>query len=946
MLVIGLTPTEKLPKQTLLQGFARSLYILGISFAILILSASLYAFGLSSPSISIWIITIWLQILFLTHDTVSTLLGSIGIFLVLPASRFLFEQGGAADPGFGSDLLLGMGLVVLPLVILFISRAVKRWSQWSDGRCLVLSWLLAGPICAGAAFSSASELGNWILAYKIIAFVFFGVCTALIAIMLFRSRKVRAILLSRTEHVEVEAYSVVDVALLVAVMVIISPLGMYLSVGMNTFASSSNRVDVLTREDAIVVASLVKNNSLQLSKFTKAVVSFVANASREKILLPADLEIIKGFAESYENLINVAIVKPSGAVRVLYAVSSYDDRTLDVTALARESEIFYSMHNSDNIGTSRSISDIVMVNREEFYGGTIVAISGIENSIASHFSSELFIWKGLVDATTDAGNKFLPISDEMKRFLSHPAYPAFALPGFVTLARAGGMYARSDVALENSVDYIVTARISLLDSVNAAAKNALLIMVFWILFLAGVFVFLRSWVASYLNRILSEVHMISHWFADPSPDKNLLRFFRQPILEIGKLQHDIIEVAKISLSLLKNNRESELRASQSLDTLEQIVDMSSSAYFFSDRACNLRSYGANAQKKFGWTSDNLGQILKISELADGHKLCEARMIGDTLDDTVNGDIDIVKLAENPCQLVVDLDYQFSIEVKFAQDGEVRTYIIICNIVDVIASTRQDLMWEVIDATEYAQQLSKLEHAHRLSLMGQTATGIAHELNQPLNVISLSCSNIENKILTNRCDEEFLEKKIARIRQQVERAAKLVDSMRAQARFSTGGEEEVDLNNLLLELGEVMTPQLVVDSIKLTFLSEDKLPTILVNETHITQVLTNLILNARDALLTSELEVKDRIVQLVAKSTDKKVIFEVSNRGSHIDSDVMEKLFDPFFTTKVLGKGTGLGLSICSSMAKRLGGDITVISNTRETVFTFWFPFRNYTTSQI
>ena len=250
------------------------------------------------------------------------------------------------------------------------------------------------------------------------------------------------------------------------------------------------------------------------------------------------------------------------------------------------------------------------------------------------------------------------------------------------------------------------------------------------------------------------------------------------------------------------------------------------------------------------------------------------------------------------------------------------------------------MWEVIDNTAYSQQLTELEHANRLTLMGETVTGIAHELNQPLNVIGLASRNIEQRIANGSFDVEFLKKKIHRIDQQVHRAAKLVSSMRSQARIAPERDEEVDLNICLRDLVEIMTPQLNGDDVKLNFVSDENLPIVWANERYITQILTNLIINARDAVLSSNLDGNYTAVNLFARATAKKVFIEVVNSGPDIPSDVIKKVFDPFFTTKSDGNGTGLGLSICQTMAKRLGGDIVVTSQDQLTIFTLSLPKRD------
>jgi histidine kinase len=231
----------------------------------------------------------------------------------------------------------------------------------------------------------------------------------------------------------------------------------------------------------------------------------------------------------------------------------------------------------------------------------------------------------------------------------------------------------------------------------------------------------------------------------------------------------------------------------------------------------------------------------------------------------------------------------------------------------------------------------------MATLGEMATGIAHELNQPLSVIKTASSFFIKKI--NKQEEiaaEILNSMLTKIDENVDRASKIINHMRQFARKSDMEMEKIHVHMILESAFEIFSQQLKVRGIGVQWNLDKKVPKIHGDPGRLEQVFINLLLNARDAI-------EERWAGVDAASAEKritltsgmlfdKVFVRVQDTGSGIPKHLVEKIFEPFFTTKEVGKGTGLGLSISYSIIKECGGDISVTSEENKgTCFTVKFP---------
>lgn len=260
--------------------------------------------------------------------------------------------------------------------------------------------------------------------------------------------------------------------------------------------------------------------------------------------------------------------------------------------------------------------------------------------------------------------------------------------------------------------------------------------------------------------------------------------------------------------------------------------------------------------------------------------------------------------------------------------------------------RNVLLVTTSDITQRLETEQQFIQASKMATLGEMATGVAHELNQPLSVIKTASSFFIRKISRKeRIDEEILNNLLNKIDSNVDRAGRIISHMRLFARKSEGKLERVQVNEILEKAYEIFSQQLKVRGIDVEWQIEDRLPQVMADPGRLEQVFINLILNARDAIeekwQNREAEAGGKRIVLKTWSTPRTVGIEIRDTGKGIPPAIRDKIFEPFFTTKEVGKGTGLGLSISYGIVKECGGDIHVRSQEGAGAsFTLNFPIQD------
>jgi len=233
-----------------------------------------------------------------------------------------------------------------------------------------------------------------------------------------------------------------------------------------------------------------------------------------------------------------------------------------------------------------------------------------------------------------------------------------------------------------------------------------------------------------------------------------------------------------------------------------------------------------------------------------------------------------------------------------------------------------------DITERLEMEQQLIQASKMATLGEMATGVAHELNQPLSVIKTASNYFMRKVNRSEpIENKNLSTMAGKISTNVDRATKIINHLREFGRKSAVKMEKVRLNNVLRDAHDILSEQLKLRGIEVVWSLQENLPPIIGDAGRLEQVFLNLLINARDAIEEKKEDtgVKGGRITIKTQSKQTTVIVEVGDTGPGIPDTVVGKIFEPFFTTKKLGKGTGLGLSISYGIVKDCGGTIDAFS---------------------
>ncbi len=252
-----------------------------------------------------------------------------------------------------------------------------------------------------------------------------------------------------------------------------------------------------------------------------------------------------------------------------------------------------------------------------------------------------------------------------------------------------------------------------------------------------------------------------------------------------------------------------------------------------------------------------------------------------------------------------------------------------HMVPFLSGATTHMMWLASDITQRKALQSQLIQSSKLATLGEMATGIAHELNQPLHIIRMAADNIKRRIKKGKFDADYIVGKLARIDTQTARASSIIDHMRIFGHKSSTVKEKIDLNKSVANVLDMISEQLKEAKIKIETSLPDHPSLILGHEVQVEQVLLNLIGNARDAILSNPNANSKTVKVALDESEDASlIVLSICDSGSGISESLIDRIFEPFFTTKEVGEGTGLGLSIIYGIIQEMGGEISA-ANTQE-----------------
>ncbi len=235
-----------------------------------------------------------------------------------------------------------------------------------------------------------------------------------------------------------------------------------------------------------------------------------------------------------------------------------------------------------------------------------------------------------------------------------------------------------------------------------------------------------------------------------------------------------------------------------------------------------------------------------------------------------------------------------------------------------------------NVTSRVQLEEGMQQNEKLSSIGLLAAGVAHEVNTPLTGVSSYTQMLLSMIPEDDPKHELL----CKVQKQTDRASNIVGNL---LNFSRTGDTaefgEIDVNKLLDDTLQLLEPQIRKSNIQIVCDFSAIPPKIHGSAGKLQQVFTNLVLNACDAILG------DGVITLQTSfRKEKEIVVKVSDNGTGISPEDINKIYDPFFTTKAVGSGTGLGMAVSYGIVQEHAGTITAQSEVGNgTTFTLVFP---------
>src|SRR5213594_2021341 len=223
--------------------------------------------------------------------------------------------------------------------------------------------------------------------------------------------------------------------------------------------------------------------------------------------------------------------------------------------------------------------------------------------------------------------------------------------------------------------------------------------------------------------------------------------------------------------------------------------------------------------------------------------------------------------------------------------------------------------------ELRDKQEQLVQAGKLATLGELTTGVAHELNNPLNNIGLFVGNAIDLIELTPTEKGQVVGELRHAMQQVRKATEIISHLRTFGRAAPASRQAISLRQVIERALSLMREQLRLRAIEVTVDLGPEEPVVVGNAIQLEQVFINLLTNARDAVADSA----RRAIRISGVVGAGAVEITFADTGTGLPPGLEQRIFDPFFTTKEVGKGTGLGLSITYGIIKEHGGTISVVS---------------------
>lgn len=227
----------------------------------------------------------------------------------------------------------------------------------------------------------------------------------------------------------------------------------------------------------------------------------------------------------------------------------------------------------------------------------------------------------------------------------------------------------------------------------------------------------------------------------------------------------------------------------------------------------------------------------------------------------------------------------------------------------------------LDISEKKMNEKRFHHQSKLAEIGELASGVGHEINNPLAV---AIGNIDMSILELSKDVPDYDKvndRLTKVKKAHERISKIVTTLRIYSRKETDKLETVSVSNVVSSTIDLVKDLYFAEGINIEYLSNNEELHCLCNEGKLQQIVMNLLSNAKDSLDGRS----KKFIHISVEEDNKSIVLKIVDTGSGIPDSIKEQVLNPFFTTKKVGKGTGIGLSFVNEEVKKMNGELEISS---------------------
>jgi len=439
---------------------------------------------------------------------------------------------------------------------------------------------------------------------------------------------------------------------------------------------------------------------------------------------------------------------------------------------------------------------------------------------------------------------------------------------------------------------------------------------------------------------LDDIPTVADWFSKASPDPDYRHWFEaawQTSLEKAKQEQTGFSPLEVTIRCKNNGVKTVLASAAAIQPdfageqliilyditrrkqieakLNAIFDASVEGFITHDLSGTIRSANAAVETIFGYQPEelvgcNISKLIPLSPRAGSPPVAKPE-----------GQIQEVEgLHKNGSVVPLDLSLaRYSI-----------------NDTDYVTSIVRDVSLRKHREQQDKEHLNELAHVTRLGLMGEMASGIAHEVNQPLSAISSYTQVSLNLIDKENPDLTRLTEILHKTQQQALRAGRIIHRMREFVKSQAKHRSTADINALIHEAVGLCIADLKQNDIRLTFELDNNLPPVCVDQIQIEQVIINLLRNSIEALKDSPPEQQRKISIQSRLTLNNSIQVRVKDNGPGLDKEQQQKILTPFYTTKA--DGMGMGLSITRSLVEAHEGTLHFNSQPgKGTTFYFTLP---------